>query len=90
MPLPTKTDADLLADALDRGGLSAPAALLLDAHRPLIPLIRQAGIFAAPLLGALLGNARVASLLRQLEDPAAFDLLVRRLNAGESRTRDGG
>lgn len=89
MRLPTKTDADILADALDRRGLSAPAALLLDAHRPLIPLFRQAGIFAAPFLGALLGDRRLARVMRHLEDPGAFDRLLDRLQSGRPDTTDG-
>jgi hypothetical protein len=89
MPLPTKTDADLLADELDRRGLSAPAALLIDAHRPLIPLMRQGAIFAGPLLGSLFGRGRVASLLRHLEEPDAIDRLLARLRngGGERRAR---
>ena len=89
MPLPTKTDADLLADALERRGLAAPTALLLDAHRPLIPLFRQAGTFAAPFLSALLGNRRVVGLMRHLDDPDAFDRFVRRLRAGDPDAPNG-
>ena len=75
------TDADVgrLADELDRRGLSAPAALLLDAHRPLLPLLRQVGTFSAPLIGPLIGARRMAGLQRLLDEPRAFDLLISRL-----------
>ena len=51
-----------LADELGRRGLRAPAALLLDAHRPLLPLLRQVGIFSGPLIGPLIGVRRMAGL----------------------------
>lgn len=89
MPPPTKTEADQssgtdadvgrLADELDRRGLSAPAALLLDAHRPLLPLLSQVGTFSAPLIGPLIGARRMAGLQRLLDEPRAFDLLISRL-----------
>ena len=66
---------DALADELERRGVGGPAAILLDAHRPLLPLIRQGAIFLGPLLGP-----RRFGLLRQaLDDPAAYDRLTARL-----------
>jgi hypothetical protein len=69
---------DHLAAELQRRGLSAPARLLLDAHRPLRPLLAQAGIFLSPLGLPLLG--RTFSHLRALlDDGPAYDALVDRL-----------
>ena len=76
MPLPTKTDAEHLAGELRRRGLSEPAAFLIEAHRPLLPLVRQGAIFAAPLLGPLLGSARMGSLMAYLERPETLDRLL--------------
>jgi len=89
MPLPTKTDADLLADELQRRGLSAPAALLIEAHRPLLPLVRQGAIFAAPLLGPLLGSGRLASLMWHLDRPEVLDRLLDRLRGDADGSPEG-
>ena len=79
--------ADALADGLERRGVAAPAAILLDAHRPLLPLIRQGAIFLGPLLGALLGPRRNGILRRAIDDPATYERLAARLARGRSDTR---
>ena len=73
---------EMLADALERRGVGAPAAMLLDAHRPLLPLIRQGAIFLGPLLNPLLGPRRLGLLRNALEDPAVYDALAARLAGG--------
>ena len=78
----TSEPADLLADELERRGIGAPAAILLDAHRPLLPLIRQGAIFLGPLLGLLLGPQRDGILRQALHDAATYERLTARL-AGE-------
>ena len=79
-PDPTET----LAGELERRGLAAPARLLLDAHRPVRPLLSQAGTFLSPVLGPLLGT-RLAGLMRTVDDPAAYDRLIERLGEEESQ-----
>jgi hypothetical protein len=76
--------ADALADELERRGVGGPAGILLDAHRPLLPLIRQGRIFFGPLLSLLLGPRRSASLGSVLDDPAEYDRLVARLRGERS------
>jgi hypothetical protein len=73
---------DTLADELERRGVAGPAAILLDAHRPLLPLLRQGIVFLGPLLSPLLGPRRFDLLRRTLDDPASYDGLTDRL-AGE-------
>ena len=73
---------DTLADELTRRGIAGPAAILLDAHRPLLPLLRQGAIFLSPLLSPLLGVRRFGLLRQTLDDPASYDRLADRL-AGE-------
>lgn len=73
------TPADGLADELERRGMGAPAAILMDAHRPLLPLIRQGAIFLGPLLNSLLGPGRAGALRQALDDPATYDRLTTRL-----------
>jgi hypothetical protein len=73
---------DTLADELERRGVAGPAAILLDAHRPLLPLLRQGVVFLGPLLSPLLGPRRFDLLRQTLDDPASYDGLSDRL-AGE-------
>lgn len=72
----TSEPADLLADELERRGVGGPAAILLDAHRPLLPLLRQGAIFLGPLLNPLLGPRRYGVLRQALDDPATYDRLA--------------
>jgi hypothetical protein len=76
--LPSES-VDLLADELERRGVGAPAAILMDAHRPLLPLIRQGAIFLSPLLNQILGPRRLGMLRQALDDPDAYDSLTARL-----------
>lgn len=78
----TSEPADLLAGELERRGIGAPAGILLAAHRPLLPLIRQAAIFLGPLLAQLLGPRRHGILRQAIQDPATYERLAARL-AGE-------
>ena len=77
--------ADALADELERRGIGAPAAILMDAHRPLLPLLRQGVIFLGPLLGPLLGARRFGMLRHAVEHPAAYDRLAARLAAARRK-----
>ena len=74
--------ADALVDELERRGIGAPAAILMDAHRPIVPLLRQGAIFLGPLLGPLLGARRFGLVRRALEDPAMYDRIASRLARG--------
>ena len=64
-----------VADELDRRGLAAPAALLVDAHRPLAPLVADLSAALGPLVRALLGR-RVDDLQSLAEDPDGLDRLT--------------
>jgi hypothetical protein len=78
-----------VAQELDRRGLSTPARLLADAHRPLGPLLADLGVAIGPLARAI-GGTRVGPLTRWLEDPGALDRLVVALDAeGEPRAEPG-
>lgn len=76
--------SDALADELERRGVAGPAAILMDAHRPLLPLLRQGVIFLGPLLSPLLGPRRFGVLRHALDDPARYDRIAARL-AGSRR-----
>ena len=73
--------ADAVADELERRGIGGPAAILMDAHRPLLPLLRQGAIFLGPLLGPLLGPRRHGLLRQALDDPGTYDRIAARLGA---------
>ncbi len=73
-----------LSETLARRGLAAPARLLLDAHRPLRPLLAETAVFLQPVLGTLLGD-RYRAWRRVLERPSDYDELIERLGDAERR-----
>ena len=73
-----------LARALQQRGLAAPARLLLEAHRPLRPLLAEAGAFLSPILQPLLGR-RYGGLQEILEHDSAYDELIEFLGDAEPR-----
>ena len=78
----TDGSARRMADELERRGLAAPARLLLDAHRPLAPLLADLGAAFGPLIGTALG--RLADDPRALlDDPHGLDGLVSELDRRE-------
>jgi hypothetical protein len=82
--LPTE-EIDEIAAQLSRRGLAAPAAILLDAHRPLLPALRQAALFLGPFAGPLLGRRVAAGLEAVSDDEAAYDRLAGRLSEPRRR-----
>jgi len=81
-----------VAAQLRRRGLETPAALLLDAHRPLRPLLGHVAIFLSPVLGPLLGR-RYAAIEASLADDEAYGRLLDELQAppeADRRAEPGG
>jgi hypothetical protein len=82
-----------MAEALRRRGLDLPARLLLDAHRPLRPLLSQVATFLSPGLRPLAGS-RLDAVEQALTDDAAYDRLLSALDepavpaARQQRGRD--
>ena len=70
-----------VAAELRRRGLTVPARLLADAHRPLAPLLSDLGMAVGPVIGAITGGRPE----RLLGDPDALDSLVAALDAAEER-----
>ena len=75
---------DPLAEELQRRGLGAPARLLLEAHRPLRPLLAELAAFLSPVTRPLLGS-RMAALTGLLEDERRYDELIGALDDAEHR-----
>jgi hypothetical protein len=76
--------SESIAETLRRRGLATPARLLLDAHRPLRPLLAEAGAFLSPVLRPLLGR-RYRAVQDLLEHDAAYDQLIDSLDDAEHR-----
>ena len=76
--------SESIAEALRRRGLAAPARLVLDAHRPLRPLIAETGVFLSPILRPLFGR-RYRALQELLERDSSYDQLIDSLDDAEHR-----
>ena len=81
-PLEAQEREDALETAADmvvRRGLSVPAILALEMHRPLAFVFSQGVIGATPLLGPLLGLQRMKTVSRLLAEPDGVEALIRRI-----------
>ena len=78
----TSDRSEILAAEIRRRGLGAPALLLLQAHRPLRPLLSSLALFLQPVSRPLFG-ARTDLVQRALDDDQGYDALLDRLAAGE-------
>jgi hypothetical protein len=74
----TSAPADDLLAALARRGLATPTRILLDAHRPIAPLLGDAADFLSPML-APLGLRWLTSLIA---DPERTATRLAELNDG--------
>lgn len=70
-----------IALELERRGLAVPALLMLQAHRPLRPLLSIGATFLLPIARPLLGPSAAATA-RTLDDDRAYDRLLHRLRRG--------
>lgn len=74
-------DLERVAEAIARRGLTVPAVMLLELHRPLAPLASQAMVVGWPLLAPLLGLRRFDEVRDILADRERFDAFVTLLGA---------
>lgn len=75
---------DTLADGLKKRGLAVPALFALELHRPLGNTLAHGLMGLTPLLGPVLGAAKLQQASALLADPTAVDALIERLNATET------
>lgn len=90
MPLDsTRRDALIedLAQKIARLGLTTPAILFLEAHKPLSFLGSQALLFSQPLLGFLLGDETARDYALLLEDQENVEQLLRSLEGRAAAAR---
>lgn len=81
-PLPETEREELLeraATLVVSRGLSIPAILVLEMHRPLAFMLSQAMIALTPLFGPLLGLPRLQKLSRLLAEPGGVEALIHRI-----------
>jgi hypothetical protein len=78
----TEDRSEIIAAELRRRGLGPPALLLLQAHRPLRPLLCSLALFLQPISRPLLG-ARAELLQQALDDDQGYDALLDRLARDE-------
>jgi hypothetical protein len=81
----TDGPARRVAHELRARGLAAPARLLVDAHRPLAPLLSDLGAAVGPLMGQILGR-RADDLRAVLDDPRELDSLIEQLDGPAPRS----
>jgi hypothetical protein len=82
----TDDRSEIIAAELRRRGLVAPALLLLEAHRPLRPLLSSLALLLQPMTRPLFGT-RARQVERTLEDDDAYDALLERLAAADEDAR---
>ena len=75
---------DQLTQRAARLGMTSPAILFLEMHKPLAFLGAQMLWAAQPLLGTWWRDTDVRDLARLLEDRAGVDALIERLSAPRS------
>jgi hypothetical protein len=75
----TEPSVDRVVRWLHRAGLNGPAAFLIEAAGPLVPLGAQVAFLLEPLLGAV--ERPVVDLARLLEDPSQVSILIENLRA---------
>lgn len=79
----TESERDSLVETTARKvverGLSVPAILALEMHRPVAFTLGQGIVAATPLLGPLVGLDRISGITRVLCAPGGIESLVRRI-----------
>ncbi|MDM7460741.1 MAG: hypothetical protein P3X24_003710 [bacterium] len=70
---------DALAHQVVQRGLSAPAVLFLELHKPFAFIGSQAGVVFAPFLAPLLGFERVDTYTQLLGERENWDRLIERI-----------
>ena len=79
----TDDRSEFIAAELRRRGLGPPALLLLEAHRPLRPLLSSLSLFLQPLSRPFLGT-RADAVQQTLDDDEGYEALLERLRTDEA------
>jgi hypothetical protein len=81
---------DKLAGEICRRGLSSPALMFFESHKPLAFLGSQAGVVASPFLIPILGFDKVNDYTRLFAKRENVEKLVERIETRAQETRDSG
>jgi hypothetical protein len=73
-----RSPIDAVLGWVERKGLQAPAAMLVEMHRPLLPLAWSAAVLLGGVLAPFIGPDYYQKI-DALRDPAALDRLLERL-----------
>ncbi len=73
-----------IVDWVTRRGLTVPAILALEMHRPVGAIVGSGIVAMTPLLGPLFGARRMDSFANLLAAPGGIEELVRRLEEAAS------
>ncbi|HEX6383717.1 MAG TPA: hypothetical protein VF177_03505 [Anaerolineae bacterium] len=82
--MPDQEWLDQFTDTLCRHGLRLPALIALEAGRPMAFLTGQLLWVAQPALSLFFSSKELYQMAQLLEEPAAVEALVTRLEARES------
>lgn len=77
-----------MAEELRRRGLSLPARLLLDAHRPIAPLASDVGVAVGPIVGRLGGIGRLLAPI--VDRPDGIERVIDAIDELEARDAEPG
>jgi hypothetical protein len=72
--------SELVAQSLSRWGLSAPAVVFLELHRPVAFAAGQFAIFFQPLVGFVIGDQNALRFSDWLSDEDCIARLIQRLS----------
>ncbi len=78
---------DALAQQVVKRGLSSPAVLFLELHKPFAFIGSQAGVVFAPFLAPFLGFERVDVYTQLLSERENWDRLIERIEELEEEKR---
>jgi hypothetical protein len=73
---------EFVAQSLSRWGLSVPAVIFLELHRPFAFAASQLAVFFQPLLGFVVGDERALRFSDWLSDEDGIAQLIGRLARG--------
>ncbi|MFM7322846.1 MAG: hypothetical protein ACKO5K_15200 [Armatimonadota bacterium] len=68
-----------VVDWVNRRGLTVPAILALEMHRPVGSIVGNGIVAATPLLAPLLGAGRLESIANLVSAPGGIEELIRRI-----------
>ena len=76
------SEISAISSEIIRRRLCAPAIFVLEMYKPVVGLLREGAIFAAPLLYPFVGASLYGNLCKLLESPDNIEALIVELEKG--------